>query len=116
MDKDTSGFYKKTVKEQHYARTFIANKTQTLHRKDKGKVTFPVGGWHWFDSVEEAVVGIKWEVDDEPGTEEEEKAVEMVREKSSTLLADTIPKGTLTGIDSDITVKELVMKVLRQKS
>jgi hypothetical protein len=59
----TSGFYKKIQEaNEHgvledclvYGPNGVANKNYRLHRTTKDQVQYPVDGWYWFDSEEEA--------------------------------------------------------------
>jgi hypothetical protein len=50
---DTSGFYKLDG-EMLFGPNFVLNSNYELHREDHSTYTYPVDGWTWFDSEEEA--------------------------------------------------------------
>lgn len=52
---DTSGFYKMDSGELLYGPNFIINKDFELRRETRNDHTYPVDGWSWFDSEEDAV-------------------------------------------------------------
>jgi len=52
---DTSGFYKMDSGELLYGPNFILNKDFELRRETRNDHTYPVDGWSWFDSEEDAV-------------------------------------------------------------
>lgn len=52
-DGDTSGFYKLDG-ELLYAPNYVLNRDYTLTRETKDQHTYPVDGWQWFDSEDEA--------------------------------------------------------------
>jgi hypothetical protein len=54
MTKDTSGFYKAANETLSFAPNAVRAPTYDLFRKDKDTYTYPVEGWHWFDSEKEA--------------------------------------------------------------
>lgn len=49
---DTSGFYSKDFMLR--AGKFVFGPGYTLLRQEKDEYTYPVHGWYWFDSAEEA--------------------------------------------------------------
>jgi hypothetical protein len=51
---DTSGFYKVNDKQVLFAPNAVISKTYTLAREQKGTYTYPIEGWYWFDSEQEA--------------------------------------------------------------
>ncbi len=51
---DTSGFYKKDGDQLLHGPNFVLNKDYELRRETKDQPTYPVDGWSWFDSEEEA--------------------------------------------------------------
>jgi hypothetical protein len=51
---DTSGFYLSQDGGLAYGPNFVENKDFQLYRSEKDKYQYPVHGWHWFDSEEEA--------------------------------------------------------------
>lgn len=52
--KDTSGFYKVVENKLIFAPNAVRAPTYDLFRKDKDTYDYPVQGWYWFDSEEEA--------------------------------------------------------------
>lgn len=56
---DTSGFYKLYGDELVIAPNAVYNKDFTLLREEKDTHTYPVDGWEWFDSKEEAETKFK---------------------------------------------------------
>jgi hypothetical protein len=54
--KDTSGFYKKNSEGLMYAPNFVFGPygSFTLKKESKDEHQYPVDGWYWFDSEEEA--------------------------------------------------------------
>lgn len=50
---DTSGFYKLDGIVL-FGPNFVLNSNYELRRDTKDQYTYPVDGWYWFDSVEEA--------------------------------------------------------------
>ena len=59
---DTSGFYNKTFMLR--AGKFVYGPTFTLLRADKDTYTYPVEGWYWFDSAEEAAAAFDVNIND----------------------------------------------------
>ena len=51
---DTSGFYKNEDGHLLYGPNFVLNANYELRRETRGQHTYPVDGWYWFDSEEEA--------------------------------------------------------------
>lgn len=52
---DTSGFYKLDNETTLlYAPNFVAAPEYSLDKTIKNDFTYPVNGWYWFDSEEEA--------------------------------------------------------------
>lgn len=51
---ETSGFYKYENNELTHGINFVAAPLFTLLREDKDSYEYPVYGWYWFDSREEA--------------------------------------------------------------
>jgi hypothetical protein len=53
---DTSGFYTydKDTNEGFYAPHFVYARDYELLREDHESYTYPVHGWYWFDSLDEA--------------------------------------------------------------
>lgn len=52
---DTSGFYKLDG-GLIFGPNFVLNKDYQLRRETKEQYTYPVDGWYWFDTTEEAEV------------------------------------------------------------
>jgi hypothetical protein len=50
----TSGFYKKDNEELLYAPNIVEGNGFVLVAQDKDQYEYPVDGWYWFDSEEEA--------------------------------------------------------------
>ena len=53
---DTSGFYFSQDGGLAYGPNFVEHKDYSLYREKKDEYQYPVGGWYWFDSEEEARV------------------------------------------------------------
>lgn len=53
---DTSGFYKLDEGTLLYGPTAVMGADIELLRDDHNSYSYPVAGWHWFDSEEEAHV------------------------------------------------------------
>lgn len=52
---DTSGFYKmEDGGNLLYGPNFVENKDYQLYRESHAQQTYPVDGWYWFDSEEQA--------------------------------------------------------------
>ena len=51
---DTSGFYKKQNGELLYGPNFVLHKNFELRKETHEQHTYPVYGWYWFDSLNEA--------------------------------------------------------------
>jgi len=66
---NTSGFYKvKKEGELAYAPNYVYGLSVELLREAKDSYTYPVYGWYWFDSKQEAEAffGIPIQIDGEP--------------------------------------------------
>jgi hypothetical protein len=50
----TSGFYKKDNEELFYAPNIVEGNGFVLVAQDKDQYDYPVDGWVWFDSEDEA--------------------------------------------------------------
>lgn len=50
---DTSGFYKLDT-DLLYGPNFVLNANYELRRKTYDQHSYPIDGWYWFDSEEEA--------------------------------------------------------------
>lgn len=51
---DTSGFYLVENNNLLYAQNFIKNSSFEINRNEKDSYTYPINGWYWFDSEEDA--------------------------------------------------------------
>jgi hypothetical protein len=71
---DTSGFYANVDGQLLYAPNRVMNKNFQLLRETHTINTYPIGGWYWFDSEEEASINLgisNTEVPDEQQAVEE---------------------------------------------
>lgn len=50
----TEGFYKNDNEVLLYGPNFVLNKDYELRKEIHTELTYPVDGWYWFDSEEEA--------------------------------------------------------------
>lgn len=50
----TAGFYKLDSSEVLFGPNYVLNQAYTLHKDSHQQNTYPVDGWYWFDSIEEA--------------------------------------------------------------
>lgn len=52
---DTSGFYKKENENTIlFAPNFVESSDCSLYRESKDDYSYPIDGWYWFDSREQA--------------------------------------------------------------
>ena len=51
---ETQGFYKNDNGTLLYGPNFVLNKAYELRKETKDQHSYPVDGWYWFDSEEEA--------------------------------------------------------------
>ena len=51
---DTSGFYKLDGDQLLYGPNFVINANYELKRENKDQYTYPVDGWHWLDTEQQA--------------------------------------------------------------
>lgn len=51
---DTSGFYKNDNEYLLFGPHFVLNANYELRRETHDQHTYPVDGWYWFDSEEQA--------------------------------------------------------------
>lgn len=51
---DTSGFYKNDSGELLYGKNYVLSGSYNLYRENKDDYAYPIGGWFWFDSEEQA--------------------------------------------------------------
>lgn len=54
MDEDTCGFYKLNNGILLFGPNYVLNSAYELRRETHEKNVYPVDGWAWFDSKEEA--------------------------------------------------------------
>ena len=57
MDSDwlmNSGFYKNENEQILYGPNYVLNMDYELYKESKNENIYPVDGWYWFDSEEEA--------------------------------------------------------------
>lgn len=50
----SSGFYKYESNNILYGPNFVYNEDYTLLREEAQTIDFPVDGWYWFDTMEDA--------------------------------------------------------------
>lgn len=50
----TAGFYKLHKDALGWGPNFVENATYALYKENKDDYTYPVDGWYWFESLEEA--------------------------------------------------------------
>lgn len=51
---DTSGFYKLENDDLLYAQNFVESFDYQLNRESRNDYIYPIHGWNWFDSEQEA--------------------------------------------------------------
>lgn len=51
---DTAGFYKLDGELLLHGPNFVLNANFELKRENKDQYNYPIDGWYWFDSVEQA--------------------------------------------------------------
>ena len=56
---DTSGFYK-LDEGLLYGPNFVINANYELKRETHDQHIYPIDGWYWFDSEEEASIFFNW--------------------------------------------------------
>lgn len=54
MNENTSGFYKLDGSSLLFGPNFVLNANYQLFKDKKNIYEYPVDGWYWFDSEEEA--------------------------------------------------------------
>lgn len=59
---DTSGFYKNDDGCLLSGPNFVLAGSFSLYRDLKDTYTYPVGGWYWFDSIEDACLYFELEL------------------------------------------------------
>lgn len=55
---DTSGFYKNDNGTLLFGPSFVLNANYKLFRETHGQHNYPVDGWFWFDTEQEAVIAL----------------------------------------------------------
>ena len=55
---DTSGFYKNDNGALLHGPNYVLNASYELRRENRDQHTYPVGGWFWFDTEQEAVIAL----------------------------------------------------------
>ena len=65
----SSGFYKNLDGFVLHGPNFVLNKDYELRSETKDEYTYPVDGWYWFDSKEEAYEFFGVELKDQEGPE-----------------------------------------------
>lgn len=53
-DRMTAGFYKYESDILSYGPNFVLNADYELRAESKNEYTYPIDGWYWFNSIEEA--------------------------------------------------------------
>jgi hypothetical protein len=53
---ETSGFYKNDDGMILHGPNFVEAGSYNIYREYKDTYTYPIGGWYWFDSKEEAYI------------------------------------------------------------
>ena len=56
MSKNTAGFYKYEETSLHYGPNYVLAPEYELFKETKDDHSYPIDGWHWFDTIEEALV------------------------------------------------------------
>jgi hypothetical protein len=51
---NTSGFYKNDNECLLYGPNYVLAGSYNLYKEENSNYTYPIGGWYWFDSEEEA--------------------------------------------------------------
>lgn len=66
---DTSGFYKNDDGCMLFGPNFVINANYELRKETKDDHVYPIDGWYWFDTIEEAYgfFGIPYEQEDNIG-------------------------------------------------
>lgn len=66
----SAGFYKADGQYLTYAPNFVFNENYTLIKEDKDELlhldVFPIDGWYWFDTKEQAVETLEVDFPPEP--------------------------------------------------
>ena len=53
-ENDTKGFYKNDEGQLLYGPNFVISSWYDLRKETKDQHTYPIDGWYWFDSEEDA--------------------------------------------------------------
>lgn len=53
---ETQGFYKKENDNLIYAQNLVLNSEYQLFKELKDEYNYPIDGWYWFDSEDDAYV------------------------------------------------------------
>lgn len=56
---DTSGFYKNDNGTLLFGPNFVLNANYELRRETHEQHNYPIDGWFWFDTEQDAVIAIK---------------------------------------------------------
>lgn len=59
---DTSGFYKLDNNELLYGPNFVLNANYELRKENYNQHNYPVDGWYWFDSKDDAIIFFNLEI------------------------------------------------------
>ena len=59
---DSSGFYKNENGLLLAGPHFVLAGSYNLFKEEKDSYTYPIGGWYWFDSIEEACAFFQLEI------------------------------------------------------
>jgi len=59
-----NGFYKLEGTNLIFGPNFVLNKDYELRSSSKDTYTYPVDGWYWFDSLEEACTFLNLDIND----------------------------------------------------
>jgi hypothetical protein len=51
---DTSGFYKNDDGMLLYGKNYVLTGSYNLYREQKDNYEYPIGGWKWFDTEQDA--------------------------------------------------------------
>jgi len=54
MSENTAGFYKHEQPSLHHAPNYVLDNHFSLYKETKDDNAYPIDGWYWFDSIEEA--------------------------------------------------------------
>jgi hypothetical protein len=54
MSENTAGFYKYEEPSLHHGPNYVLDSNFKLYKETRNDHTYPIDGWYWFDSIEEA--------------------------------------------------------------